>query len=288
MKQREINRIAYTFLAVPLVINIVFRVAPLISTFWLSFTEWDVLSSPKFNGLENFIGLFFDAIFKKSFMNTIEFSFVVTFFSVVIALVLALILNEKWFFGKAFLRVIFFIPSVCSLVAVSIIWMWLYDGEYGMINYFLVALGFEAKRWLSNPRIALASLEVMTIWANIGFNMVIFLAGLQEVPNSLLEAAVIDGAGRMQQIMKIIIPILKPTTFFVVSTQFVRSFKIFGPVSVLTQGGPVNSTNVLVYYLYQNGFQWFKMGYASTISVVLLILIVTLTAIQEKVFKTDY
>ena len=288
MKQRQVNKVAYSFLLVPLVINFLFRVYPLVSTIGLSFTDWEITGKPKFNGLQNYMHLFSDKIFKISFVNTIEFSFLVTFFSVVIALALALILNEQWFKGKAFLRSLFFIPSVCSLIAVSIIWMWLYDGEFGLINYLLISLGGEGQRWLSDPKIALFSLEIMTIWANIGFNMVIFLAGLQEVPHSLLESAYIDGANKWQQIRKIIIPILKPTTFFIVSTQFVRSFKIFGPVNVLTQGGPVNSTNVLVYYLYQNGFQAFKMGYASTISVVLLFLIVVLTILQDKVFATDY
>jgi multiple sugar transport system permease protein len=288
MKQRQINTIAYSFLIVPLAINITFRVVPLLSTIFLSFCKWDILDKPKFTGLVNYARLFTDKIFQLSFSNTLAFSFIVTIFSVLIALLLALILNEKWVKGKAILRTIFFLPAVCSLIAVSIIWMWLYDGNYGLINFALGALGFQGKRWLSDPKLALPALEIMTIWANIGFNMVIFLAGLQEISITLFESAVIDGANKMQQIYKIILPLLKPTTFFVVSTQFVRSFKIFGPVNVLTQGGPVNSTNVLVYYMYQNGFQWFKMGYASTVSVVLLILIVMLTFALEKLFSTDY
>ncbi len=288
MKQSQVNRIAFTFLALPLVINIIFRVIPLITTFLLSFAQWNIIDPIKFNGLKNYSKLFTDEIFHISFTNTISFSFIVTFFSVVIALFLALILNEKWFKGKVALRTIFFIPAVCSLIAVSIIWMWLYDSSYGLINFFLESIGIGGKRWLSDPRLALGALEIMTIWANIGFNMVIFLAGLQDVPIALIESSVIDGANRVTQIRKIILPILKPTTFFVISAQIVRSFKIFGPVDVLTQGGPVNSTNVLVYYLYQNGFRWFKMGYASTISVVLLLLVVALTMIQDKLFKTDY
>ncbi len=288
MKQSQINRIAYTFLAIPLMINIIFRVIPLATTFLLSFTKWNIVDSAKFNGLGNYSKLFTDEVFHISFTNTISFSLVVTLFSVIIALFLALILNEEWFKGKVVLRTIFFIPAVCSLIAVSIIWMWLYDSSYGLINFFLEIIGIEGKRWLSDPRLALGALEVMTIWANIGFNMVIFLAGLQDIPSSLIESSVIDGANRIAQIRKIILPILKPTTFFVVSAQIVRSFKIFGPVDVLTKGGPVNSTNVLVYYLYQNGFRWFKMGYASTISVVLLLLIVVLTMVQDKLFSTDY
>lgn len=288
MKKAQINKIAYTFLLVPLAINLVFRVVPLVSTVFLSFSEWNIVRRPSFVGLKNYTSMFADEVFKMSVGSTVVFSVTVTLFSVVIALMLALLLNESWFPGRVTFRVIFFIPAVCSMVAISIIWMWLYDPEYGLINYLLNVLGVESRRWLSDTRLALPSLVIMTVWANIGFNMVIYLAGLQGIPEQLMESSLIDGAGRARQIWSIVLPMLKPTTFFVVATQFVRSFKIFGPIHVLTQGGPVNRTNLLVYYLFQNGFQWFKMGYASAISIVLLAMIIIVTLVQDKLFKTDY
>jgi multiple sugar transport system permease protein len=280
----------YLFLAGSLMITIVFKIIPILVSLLLSFYKWDLVKNPIFIGVKNFITLFRERTFYISVYNTFYYSLGTTVFSVLIGLILALFLNQKWLKGKTVLRSIFFLPTICSMVAISMIWMWMFDPNYGFFNYLLCFLGITGVRWLSDPKLAMPSLILLAIWANIGYNMVLFLAGLQGIPKHLYEASQIDGAGRFRQLWNITLPLLKPTTFFVVTMQIIRSFQVFSQIYVMTQGGPIDKTQVLVYYLYQNGFEWFKMGYASAISLVLLLIVFLLTIIQNKLFgnKIEY
>lgn len=278
------NNLPYLFLAGSFTIIIIFKVIPILSSLLISFYQWDLVSNPLFVGFNNYLALFNDQVFLLSIFNTFYYSLATTVFSVIIGLILALLLNKKSIRGKAVFRSIFFLPAICSMVAISMIWMWMYDPNYGFLNYLLSIVGLSELRWLSDPKLAMPSLILLAIWANVGYNMVIFLAGLQGIPGHLYEVAQIDGASRIKQLVNITLPLLKPTTFFVVTMQIIRSFQVFSQVYVMTQGGPVNKTEVVVYYLYQNGFEWFKMGYASSISMLLLVIVFVLTLIQNKVF----
>ena len=274
----------YLFLSGSLIIITVFKINPILVSLIMSFYKWDLVSNPVFIGTKNFIDLFKDKIFLLSVYNTFYYSLGTTVFSVIIGLVLALLLNKKWIKGKQLFRSLFFLPAICSMVAISMIWMWMFDPNYGFFNYLLQLVHLPQLRWLSDPNMAMPSLILLAIWANIGYNMVLFIAGLQGIPAHLYEAAQIDGASHFRQLWHITLPLLNPVTFFVVTMQIIRSFQVFSQIYVMTQGGPVNKTQVLVYYLYQNGFEWFKMGYASSISMILLLIVFLLTIIQNKLF----
>ena len=274
----------YLFLSGSLIIITVFKIIPILVSLIMSFYKWDLVSNPVFIGTKNFIDLFKDKIFLLSVYNTFYYSLGTTVFSVIIGLVLALLLNKKWIKGKQLFRSLFFLPAICSMVAISMIWMWMFDPNYGFFNYLLQLVLLPQLRWLSDPNMAMPSLILLAIWANIGYNMVLFIAGLQGIPAHLYEAAQIDGASHFRQLWHITLPLLNPVTFFVVTMQIIRSFQVFSQIYVMTQGGPVNKTQVLVYYLYQNGFEWFKMGYASSISMILLLIVFLLTIIQNKLF----
>lgn len=284
------RKIPYLFLAGSLIITVVFKIIPILTSLLMSFFKWDLVSSPVFIGVKNFIDLFSDNTFLLSIYNTFYYSAGTTVFSVIAGLILALVLNNTWMKGKTLFRAIFFLPTICSMVAISMIWMWMFDPNYGFFNYLLQLAHLPQLRWLSDSKLAMPSLILLAIWANVGYNMVLFIAGLQGIPAHLYEAAQIDGASRFRQLWNITIPLLSPVTFFVVTMQIIRSFQVFAQIYVMTQGGPVNKTQVLVYYLYQNGFEWFKMGYASSISMVLLFIVFLLTVIQNKLFgdKIEY
>ncbi len=284
------RKIPYLFLAGSLIITVVFKIIPILTSLLMSFFKWDLVSSPVFIGVKNFIDLFGDKTFLLAIYNTFYYSVGTTVFSVIAGLILALVLNNTWMKGKTLFRAIFFLPTICSMVAISMIWMWMFDPNYGFFNYLLQLAHLPQLRWLSDSKLAMPSLILLAIWANVGYNMVLFIAGLQGIPAHLYEAAQIDGASRFRQLWNITIPLLSPVTFFVVTMQIIRSFQVFAQIYVMTQGGPVNKTQVLVYYLYQNGFEWFKMGYASSISMVLLFIVFLLTVIQNKLFgdKIEY
>jgi multiple sugar transport system permease protein len=278
------KKIPYLFLAGSLIITIVFKIIPIFVSLLMSFFQWDLVSNPLFIGVKNFMALLSDSTFYVAVYNTFYYSLGTTLFSVLLGLILALFLNQSWVKGKTILRSIFFLPAICSMVAISMIWMWMFDPNYGFLNYLLSLFGLPGMRWLSDPKTAMPSLILLAIWANAGYNMVLFLAGLQGIPFHLYEAAQIDGVNRWRQLWNITLPLLKPTTFFVVTMQIIRSFQVFSQVYVMTQGGPIDKTQVLVYYLYQNGFEWFKMGYASAISMLLLLIVFLLTIVQNKLF----
>ena len=227
-----------------------------------------------------------DRLFWVSLRNTLVFALVAVPFSVVIALVLSNLLNTK-LPGIKFFRAVYFLPSIAAVVGISLVWQWLYNSTIGFINYGILSLvnlintlfssdlADPAIRWLSESRTALLAIIIMAVWQTVGFNTVLFLAGLQNIPGDLYEAATVDGAGKWAQFRNVTIPMLAPTTFFVVTTTLIKSLQVFEEIFILTNpvGGPDNSTLTLVVYLYQNGFQYFKQGYASAIAWVLFIVI---------------
>lgn len=274
---------AYLFLAPQMLLLAALVVLPVVFSLALSFTQWDVvsgISGIRFKGLENFIDMWKDPVFVVSFRNTLLYAVVTVPVSLFLSLIFAVLLN-KYVFAKGFLRMIFFLPYISSIVAISIVWKFIFNPKLGPLTLLLHTLGIHnTPEWLASTFWALPSLMVISIWQALGYCIVIYMGGLQNIPADLYEAASIDGAGTIRQLFSITLPMLSPTTFFLLVTRVIQSFQIFTPIMVITQGGPGYSTNVLVYYMYVQGFSYYKMGYASAVAWVMFILVFIVTLIQ--------
>jgi multiple sugar transport system permease protein len=282
-------RAAFLFLLPAMAILIVFSLLPSLAAIGLSFTKWDMMSPARFAGLDNYKRLLVDARFKTSFVNTLYYVLGSVPLGVLFSLIIALVLNEKWLKGKVLFRTLFFIPVVVSSVAVSMMWSWIYSPAYGFLNAVLSVVGIPKQFWTSDPHLAIPSLIVMTIWQTFGFNVVIFLAGLLSIPIQLYEAAMVDGANKWQQIRHITLPLLAPTTTFVIIMAIIRSFQVFDQVLILGGvAGPPKSLMVTVYYLYQVAFGSLKMGYGTTIGVVLFLTILIVVITQFKYYTRRF
>jgi multiple sugar transport system permease protein len=278
-------RAAIFFLLPALILLIVFLVIPSIFAIVMSFTKWDMLSPAQFAGLANYKRLLLDERFKASFLNTLYFTSVSVPVGVVFSLIIALVLNESWLRGRNLFRILFFLPVVVSSVAIAMIWMWIYNPAYGLLNSLISIFGIPRQFWVSDPRLAIPSLIVMSIWQTFGYNVVIFLAGLTVIPAEYYDAATVDGANKKQCIRWITLPLLMPTTVFVIIMAIIRSFQVFDQVLVLGgTSGPPKSLLVAVYYLYQMGFGSLKMGYSTSIGIVLFLTILTFAVIQFKYY----
>ncbi len=262
----------------------IFTLIPVLASFGLSFAQWNLLSPPKWVGFANYAALMSEPLFWKVLGNTFVYAFSVVLFEVPIALALAIALNQQGWVVKIF-RTVFFLPVVTSMIAIALVWNWIYDPQYGLLNAALGAIGIKPIAWLFTTDWALPALIVMGIWKNVGYSMVIFLAGLQNIPDELYEAASIDGANPWQQFLNVTLPMVSPTLFFVTTMSTITAFQIFDSVYMMTQGGPENSTNVAVYWLYQNAFEFFQVGRASAMAYVLFAIILTLTLIQWSLRK---
>ena len=265
---------------------------PLIPAFFLSFPEDKWIHPPKWVGLANYKTIFFDdPRFWKAIKNTVIYTLGVIPPGVVLSLLLAIAVDQQIKF-KNFFRIIYFIPSVTSVIALSVIWKWLFAGEkYGLINYFLLSLGLKPIDWLMSPVWTLPAIMIMSIWAGIGYNMILFLAGLQTIPSTVYEAADIDGANVLEKFWHITLPLLKPTMVFVVIMGFIASFQVFERIYIMTEsefgiGGVLDSALTLVAYLYDMGFRKFQMGYASALGYVVFIVIFLVTIINLKFVKS--
>lgn len=253
-------------------------------SFYLSFHDWNMMSpTPYWVGLENYTALLDDEEFRRSLIQTAAFTFGITLCIVVLSLGMAVLLDQKLRWIKLY-RTIFYLPAVTSLVAIGVVWIWIFDPQYGLINQTLAGLGVAGPVWLADPDLALIALIMTAAWRNIGYFATIFLAGLQGIDAMYYEAARIDGASAWASFRRITLPLLKPTILFVVVMSVILSFQVFALVYVMTGGGPAGSTSVLVFYLYQQAFTYFRMGYASAIGFVLFVIIFALTLIQFRAF----
>jgi ABC-type sugar transport system permease subunit len=270
---------AWAFVSPSLVLLLIFSAGPLLFAFYLSFHEWNLLEPAKpFVGLRHYLELAVDRLFWNAAKNTAIYSLYVPA-TMIVALGVALLLNRSTR-SVALLRAVFFLPYVTSFVAISIVWQWMYDPDFGLFNWVLGLAGLGPFPWLNSPSTALLALMIMAVWIHIGFQMVIFLAGLQAIPRELYEAAMIDGAGAWRRFRRITLPLLRPTTFFVLVTSIIGSFQVFTFVYVMTEGGPLHATDVIVYHIYQNAWQFLRMGYASAMSWVLFAVIFAITLLQ--------
>jgi len=276
---------AFLFLSPTLIIFSTFILFPVFFSFYLSFQHWNMFSTDQsFVGLDNYIRLFQSPEFWQVLKNTLVFTLGTVPLNMVLALGVAYVLNKK-IKGKKFLRTAFFAPVIISPVAAAVIWRWIYDPNFGLLNYSLGFLSIDAVNWLNDPTAAMFALVIMGVWKTFGINMILFAAGLQGIPSHYYEAAEIDGAGKWSQFWHITLPLLTPTTFFILVMSMITSFQVFDLVYVLTSGGPLGATKVLVFYIYEQAFQFFEMGYASAVSYILFAVLFILTLLQVKYLK---
>lgn len=259
------------------------RLIPIVKTFYMSLFQWDMVSPKKpFIGLQNYITLFQNENFLISLKNTTIIAFNVFLFSVPFALMLAvLILNQVRF--KSWYEAIYFLPFIAPMVPVTVIWKWILDANNGLMNYFISFFGISSKAWLLDPKLAIVSVIMLTVWKTLGYNMVIFMVGLKGISKEYYEAAAIDGATGIKAFWHITVPILKPITVFVSVITLIHSYNVFSQIYILAsdvQGAPGYVVRVLVYDMIENGFRFFKMGYASAEAVILFLIVLALTLIQ--------
>jgi multiple sugar transport system permease protein len=255
---------------------------PIVATLILSFADWNFvagLHGLKWIGLGNFNKLLHDPMFIRSVRNNLLFLFVVPVY-MLISMVLAVVI-DRYVYLKGFFKVAYFMPYISSTVAVAIVWQVLFEPSFGPINQFLKSLGIiDPPKWIADPNFALISIMMISVWISIGFNLIVYIAGLQSIPKDLYEAADIDGANSWMKFRRITFPMLSSTSFFLLITGIISTFKVFDIIAVLTQGGPIGSTTMMVWYLYDTAFQNLKIGYASSMATVLFLFVLVITFIQ--------
>ncbi len=286
----EANTAAWFFLAPALALIGVFFFLPVAASLLLSVTDFDLygIADPgntRFVGFANYSRLLQTPDFWLALRNTFYFAFVGGPVTIGVALGAALLLNSKLVRFKGLFRTIYFTPFVTTLVAVAIVWRYLYHTRYGLFNYFLSGLGIGPIDWLGDPHWAMPAIILMAVWKSFGYNMLIFIAGLQAIPEELYDAAAIDGASSWRRFFSITLPMLAPTLVFVTVITMIGYFQLFAEPYVMTQGGPLRSTTSVVLLMYEEGFRWWRMGYAAAIAFVLFIVILVATLLQFRLQK---
>lgn len=258
----------------------VFSYWPMIYSAYLSLVRWDLLSPVKlYVGLDNYRYLAADESFHKVLLNTAYFTVGAVGGTLLLGLIAALILNQP-LRGRDGVRAVLFAPSLLSGAAISIVWVYLFDPRFGLIARFLSFANLASPNWLTDPRWAMPAVIIVYIWKDLGFTVVIFLAGLQAIPRDLYEAAKVDGAGPWWRLRSVTLPLLSPISFFLVVTSILNTFQAFDIIQVMTKGGPVDATNNLIYYVYQQGFVAFNAGRAAAASLILFVAMLTVTLVQ--------
>lgn len=280
-KDREHEGLAAGLFLLPNLIGfLIFTAIPVGAAFILAFYDYDLLLGANWAGLENFREMFTtDEVFRAALFNTVYFTAVSVPLSVVLGLATAILVNQA-LRGVVIFRSIFLLPYVTVTVALSLVWKWLYLPDIGLINSALGAVGIDGPAWLTSQTWAMPALILMSVWKGFGYNMVIFLAGLQGIPDHLYDAAKVDGATAWRRFLNVTLPLLSPTTFFVVVISVISSFQVFDQALIMTNGGPGTATTTLVLYIYQKGFQSFDMGYAAAVALVLFAVIFVFTVVQ--------
>lgn len=269
----------WLFVAPAMIIIGWFSILPTVASFLIGFTDWDLLGMPRWVGLDNYRALAADPVFYKVMGNTLLFVLLYLVLDLVVALGLALALNQK-LAGIGIFRTAYFLPVVTSMVAVSIVWEWIFDPRSGALNEVLRWVGLGPVPWLADTRTALPALVLMSVWKSLGTNVVLFLAGLQALPGEVLESAEVDGATGWTRFRHVTLPLMAPTVLMVAILASIRAFQTFDSVYIMTHGGPRRSTTVIVYWLFQNAFTYFKLGKASALAYLLFGVLALLTWLQ--------
>ena len=282
------RRFVYAGLIPILLLFSLIYVYPIFSAFFVSLHDWELLSKThNFLAFKNYLKVFQDAVFKRSFYNTLYFTFVYLFFTLVIGLSLALFLDSLVKPFQTILEVILFLPVVTITVAGALVWKWMYNPSFGVINYLLGILGMGPFKFLASPKIVIPSIIIMALWKWIGINVIIFLAGLQSIPEEFYEAARIDGASAQFLFWRITLPLLKPTLEYIFVTNILAAMQVFTEIFMLTYGGPGISSRVVAFHIYETGFRFLKIGEASAVAFILFAFILIVTAFQFRIFKRE-
>lgn len=283
-RKTKTNLVAYLFIAPNFICVIFFMLLPILFAGFISFFHWNYaqgFGSWEFVGLGNFIKMWSDQWFLDSFWNTIIFSFSVVPITIILSIICAELI-DKFTYGKRLIRLAVFLPYISNIVAISAVWTMMYS-SYGPINEFLKFIGIQnPPAWLADYDWSLPAMIIVTVWINVGYNILIYFGGIQAIPHDYYEAAQIDGANSVRQFFSVTVPSLRSTTFFLIITDLISTFQVFGQIMVMTKGGPGTSTHVLSYYIYTTAFNFYDMGYASAISWVLFAAILVITLIQWK------
>lgn len=283
--KRKEALIGWLFLAPEIVGMLLLNVFALGFSLYLSLSDWDMLSGVQgieFTGLDNYIKMFNDPTIIQAIKNNLIYMVLTVPIPIAIALVLSVLIHNSVFF-KSYFKVAFFIPYISSIIAVAAVWSALFHPSLGPINQFLMDLGISnPPKWLVDPKTSLLAISIISSWAGLGYTIIIYMAGLTNISNEIYEAADIDGASAIKKFFAITVPMLRPTTFFLLITMLIGSFKVFDIIAFLTEGGPNNSSTVLVFRIYEEGFQYYNMGYASAISWLLFAIIGLITALTWK------
>ncbi|MEM7134252.1 MAG: sugar ABC transporter permease [Chloroflexota bacterium] len=286
--RRAEQRFVWTILIPAILFYAAFRFYPVGFAFYMSLHDWKLLRKEQFLiGFGNYSLIFEDGVFAQAIGNTFYYAIAATILGTVAALTMAIILNPVRR-GNTLFRLLYFLPTMTSAIASATIWIWLYQVRFGLLNQFLVMLGFERIPWLTSPDYALNSLILMSIWGGIGFTMIIFLAGLRGIPRAYYEAAEIDGATALQQAWHITLPLITPVITFVTVTGFIGGMNVFQQVYLMTRGGPYNSTQTIALQIYEHAFQKLFMGQAAAMAFVLFAIVIVMTVVQLRVQRTDW
>ncbi|MFW5713661.1 MAG: carbohydrate ABC transporter permease [Brevefilum sp.] len=274
----------YLFILPNFLLMLVFTMIPVFFAFGVSLTDWSLLSAPNFVGIENYVRIFQDPVAQITIKNTLFFTAMSVPLRIIFPLLLAVALNQK-IRGLAVYRTCYYLPVISASVAVSVLFLWILDTNYGLLNRFLVTIGLNPVGWLTNPRVAMISIVIVTVWRGLGFNMIIFLAALQEVPEDLYEAAAIDGASGLQKFFRLTVPLISPSIFFLIITGVIDSFQSFDLVYNMTDGGPARSTHLIGFYIWRRAFDYLQMGYGAALAYLLFFGILLVTILQWIVRK---
>ncbi len=274
------------FVTPALLYFLTFTVYPMLNSFYLSLTQWNLLGEPKFVGLRNYASMLDNPQFNQALGATVYYSAGVVFPLIAFSLGLALLMNRP-FKLQAWYRAAYFVPVIVEMVVASILWTYVYHPSFGLYTLFTRPFGLGPINWLTSSNLAMPALIIFSWWKGVGYYMVLFLAGLQNIPEEYYEAAKIDGASNWAQFWYITLPLLRPTTLFVTVVCVIGAFQVFAPALLMTNGGPAGATRVLPLYLYENAFQFLKMGYASAVAVFMFVVLIALTFIQIRIFRLE-
>ncbi|MET3548629.1 sn-glycerol 3-phosphate transport system permease protein [Paenibacillus favisporus] len=276
----------YSMVAPAIIVFAMFFIYPIFYMMYLSLFDWNFVSPTKtFVGIQNFVDLLSEPDFRKVLSNTTLYTVLTVTLTTGLSLFMAIWLNRSGFF-YGLVQGAIFSPHIISLVSISLLWSWLMDPEYGLLNWVIGLFGFGKLEWLSHPSTSLISLVIVAVWKGLGYNALVFIAGLQSIPQDIYEAASLDRSRPWTTFTRLILPMLSPTIFFLVIINLIGSFQVFETIAIMTQGGPVNSTNTLVYYIYEAGFRFFKIGYASAAGVILLFIVGILTIVYFRLLSS--
>lgn len=285
LKKKTKDTIAgYSFILPTFVGVMTFSIIPILLSVVLSFTDWNFAGTPHFVGFSNYINEFKDELFWKALKNTVYYSLLTVPGTLIVALILALAINRVRL-AKSYFRSVYYLPVITNSVAVSMVWIWIYDEKFGVINSILSIFGIQGPAWLIQESLVLPSIAIMSIWWGAGYQMVLFLAGLQGISKTYYEAADIDGASEITKLYRITLPLLSPTIFFAGITAIISSFQVFDQAFVMTGGGPDYASFTLVLQIYRKAFQFVEAGAANSVATVLFMMILALTVVQMRVQK---